>query len=176
MLVRLIAAYNQWFEKSPLIAGLAGGISVFAAGVAGDRMGTRDIRWHWWIPAIGAICSIPFSVVAYTTESASMAIAMITCATLLNHTYSGLTHAIMQGLVKPRMRATPSALALFVMNLVGFGIGPILVGELSDRFGGGDQIRYALVALVGFVGWASLHYVLGARSYRQDLLAKDAPT
>ena len=94
---------------------------------------------------------------------------MIACATLLNHTYSGVTHAIMQGLVKPRMRATMSAIALFVMNLVGGGLGPIVVGQLSDRFG----LRSALALLIVFVGWASLHYLLGARSYVQDLEAKN---
>ena len=80
----------------------------------------------------------------------------------------------MQGLVRPRMRAVMSALALFTMNLVGFGLGPVLVGLLSDHFGGGAEIRYALVALIVFVAWAAVHYVLGARTYLRDLEAKNA--
>ncbi len=153
-----------------LIAGITGGISVFGAGWLADRMNSRDPRWIWWIPAIGAVLSLPFSYFAYSTENTSLAIGMIAAATFLNHSYSGLTHAIMQGLVKPRMRATMSAIALFVMNLVGGGLGPIAVGQLSDRFG----LRAALIILVVFVGWASIHYVLGARTYRQDLEAKNA--
>ncbi len=152
-----------------LIAGLAGGISVFGAGWLADRMGPRDVRWIWWIPAIGALASLPFSYLAYTTENTSLAVAMITLATLLNHTYSGLTHAIMQGLVRPRMRATMSAIALFVMNLVGGGLGPIVLGQLSDRFG----LRRAMSILIVFVAWAAIHYVLGARSYVRDLEAKN---
>jgi predicted MFS family arabinose efflux permease len=152
-----------------LIAGIAGGISVFFAGWLGDRISSRDVRGYWWICAIGAVLSLPFSYVAYTTESANLAVAMIACATLLNHTYSGVTHAIMQSLVKPRMRATMSAIALFVMNLVGGGLGPIAVGQLSDRFG----LSAALTVLIVFVGWASIHYVLGARTYSQDLQAKN---
>ena len=157
-----------------LVAGIAGGISVFGSGWLVDRLGLRDARWVWWVPAIGALLSVPFSIVAYTTPSAHLAVAMIAAATLLNHTYSALTHAIMQGLVRPRMRAVMSALALFTMNLVGFGLGPILVGQLSDHFGGGAEIRYALVALIVFVAWASVHYVLGARTYLRDLEAKNA--
>jgi predicted MFS family arabinose efflux permease len=157
-----------------LIAGIAGGISVFGAGWLADRLAQNDRRWIWWIPAIGALLSLPFSYVAYSTDDAGLAVAMIAAATLLNHTYSGLTHAIMQGLVRPRMRAVMSAFALFVMNLVGFGLGPILVGQLSDRFGGGGEIRNALLVLIVFVAWASVHYVLGARSYLRDLEAKDA--
>ena len=104
---------------------------------------------------------------------AVLAVSMIAAATILNHAYSALTHAIMQSLVRPRMRAVMSALALFAMNLVGFGLGPVLVGQLSDRYGGGPEIRYALVTLVVFVAWAAVHYVLGARSYLRDLEAKN---
>ncbi len=157
-----------------LVAGLTGAIAVFGAGWLSERLERRDVRWTWWIPAIGAVASLPFSYVAYTTGSASFAVAMIACATLLNHTYSALTHAIMQNLVRPRMRAVMSALALFAMNLVGFGLGPVLLGLLSDRFGGGAEIRWALVSLIVFVGWAAIHYLLGARTYVRDLEAKNA--
>lgn len=156
-----------------LVAGLAGAVSVYGAGWLSQRLAPRDARWTWWIPAIGCVLSLPFSVLAYTTERATLAVAMIAAATLSNHAYSALTHAIMQNLVRPRMRAVMSALALFAMNLVGFGLGPVLVGELSDAFGGGSEIRFALLALVGFVAWAAVHYVLGARTYLRDLEAKD---
>jgi predicted MFS family arabinose efflux permease len=155
-----------------LISGLAGSASIMAAGWLADRLGAHDLRWYWWIPAAGALLSIPFGLVAYTTDDPRLSIAMIACATLANHTYSGLGHAVMQNLAKPRMRAMTSATALFVMNLVGFGLGPIVLGALSDHFGGGAQIRYALVTLLLFLAWASLHYLWGARSYRKDLEAK----
>ena len=145
-----------------------------AAGALADRLGLSDLRWHCWLPSVGALVSIPFSVVAYTTDDPGLAVAMIALATLGNHMYSGLGHVVLQGLAKPRMRAMTSATALFVMNLVGFGFGPIVVGMLSDRFGGGAQIRYALLSLIICLAWASVHYLLAARSYRQDLEAKSA--
>ena len=127
------------------------------AGALADRLGQRDLRWHCWLPSVGALVSIPFSVIAYTTDEPRLAVAMITLATLGNHMYSGLGHFVVQGLAKPRMRAMTSATALFVMNLVGFGLGPIAVGVLSDRFGGGTQIRYALLSLLVCLAWASVH-------------------
>lgn len=156
-----------------LIAGIGGGVSVIFAGIAADRLGQRDLRWHYWLPAVGATLSIPFSLVAYSTPDPRLAVGMIAVATLGNHLYSGLGHAVMQGLVKPRMRAMTSATALFAMNLVGFGLGPILLGALSDWFGGEAQIRYALMCLTVCLFLASVHYVLGARSYRENLAAKD---
>jgi hypothetical protein len=74
-----------------------------------------------------------------------------------------------QGLVKPRMRAMMSATALFSMNLVGFGLGPVVVGELSDYFGGGTELRRALLLLMVFMLWAAVHFLLGARHYVRDL-------
>ena len=110
-----------------------------------------------------------------------LVVAMIAVATLLNHMYSGLRHAIMQGLVKPRMRAVMSAIALFMMNIIGFGFGPILVGAFSDYYGsnpteGADLlgIQSAVLALLVFMAWAVVHYLLGARTYRRDLDAKNA--
>lgn len=160
--------------KLGLINGIAGGFAVLGAGWLADRVGQSDLRWQFWIPAAGALVSIPFSVIAYQTESVDLAIASIAAATIFNNTYSGLTHAIMQRLVKPRMRAMMSAIALFAMNIVGFGLGPIAVGFLSDRFGGGSEIRYALLSLVICMAWAAVHYLIGARSYLRDLEAKNA--
>jgi predicted MFS family arabinose efflux permease len=157
-----------------LIAGGAGGFAVYLSGVLADRLGRRDLRWHWWLPAAGNLLSLPFSILAYTAGDATSAIAWLALSTIGSHQYSALTHAVLQGLVKPRMRATMSATALFAMNAVGFGIGPVVVGELSDHFGGGAELRKALLMLTVFMLWAAAHFLMGARTYRRDLAAKDA--
>jgi hypothetical protein len=41
--------------------------------------------------------------------------------------------AVTQKLVEPRMRATAAALLLFVVNLIGYGLGPPAVGWVSDQ-------------------------------------------
>lgn len=157
-----------------LIAGVAGGLSVYSSGLFADRLGRRDLRWHYWLAAVGNLISLPFSVLAYTAENGTMAVLWLAVATLGNHQYSALGHAVLQGLVKPRMRAVMSATALFAMNAVGFGVGPVVVGELSDYFGGGVELRKALLALIVFMFWAAAHFLLGARTYLRDLEAKNA--
>ena len=81
-----------------------------------------------------------------------------------------------QSLVRPDMRALASAILLFIINLIGLGLGPFAVGLLSDYLKptfGVDSIRYALlwVVVIG-AAWAALHYMLAARTLRRDLEAK----
>jgi MFS family permease len=84
---------------------------------------------------------------------------------------------MVQGLVKLRMRAMASAILLFILNLVGLGLGPLLIGfmndQLADRFGV-EAIRYSLL-VVGMVGVpSSAFFLLASRSLREDLRARDA--
>jgi len=46
------------------------------------------------------------------------------------------------------MRASPSAILLFVINMIGLGLGPLFVGALSDAYSthfGAENLRYAMV-------------------------------
>jgi MFS family permease len=67
------------------------------------------------------------------------------------------TYALMQRLVADDMRATMMAVVLLLANLVGMGMGPQIVGILSDLFKptlGADSLRYAMlcVSLVALGG------------------------
>jgi MFS family permease len=87
----------------------------------------------------------------------------------------GPTFAIAQALVPPQMRAQAAAVLLLILNLVGMGLGPQLVGLLSDllapRFGA-ESIRWALLVTVTLGAlWSIVHYALAARTLREDLRA-----
>jgi hypothetical protein len=92
--------------------------------------------------------------------------------------FLGPSFAMTQALVKVRMRALAAAILLFVLNLIGLGLGPWFVGLLSDRLigvYGGESLRYAMlyVVVAGNL-WSALHYFLAARTLRTDLRARDA--
>src|SRR3546814_1632702 len=58
------------------------------------------------------------------------------------------------------MRATASASFLMINNLIGLGVGPMLMGALSDHFTasyGVDALRNAVILCLGF-------YLVAARS------------
>ena len=162
-----------------LIAGVFSGIGTFLGGTLGDRFAARkkDMRWYMWLPAWATLVSVPFSYLFYLWPDGRTALLLYIPAAILGPTYIGPTMAITQGLAKLRMRATASAILLFILNLIGLGLGPQAVGVLSDLLAptyGAQSIRYALLSVVvtGSV-WSSLHYFLAARTLREDLQAKD---
>ena len=73
----------------------------------------------------------------------------------------GPTFAMVQTLSPVHMRAVSSAVVMLCFNLIGMGLGPLLVGVLSDLLTphyGEDALRVALAyfAVVGL--WGSFHF------------------
>ena len=93
-------------------------------------------------------------------------------AAFIGNCYTGATFAMTQGLARPHMRTMAAAIVLFVMNQLGLGLGPFVLGVMNDvlepRFGV-LAIRYSLllIALPHLV--ASILNVLAARTLREDL-------
>jgi MFS family permease len=162
-----------------LIALFAGGLGTFLGGWLGDRLALRDLRWYVGVPGIATALAIPFAVGVYLWPERSGALLFAVPAAILGPMYLGPTFAMAQGLARPTMRALVSAILLFVINLIGLGLGPQAVGALSDALAptyGVESIRYALlwVVVVG-AAWSTLHYALAARTLRADLAtARDA--
>jgi hypothetical protein len=92
---------------------------------------------------------------------------------VLGGLYLGPTFAITQALVAPPMRAQAAAVLLLILNLIGLGLGPSLVGVLSTALApsfGEASIRWALLGCVSVgAAWATAHYLLAARTLRADL-------
>lgn len=69
------------------------------------------------------------------------------------------------------MRATASASFLLINNLIGLGVGPTLIGALSELFKerlGIEALRYAAVSVVGFYLLASLLMFFAISRLRND--------
>jgi len=84
----------------------------------------------------------------------------------------GPVFALTQALVTPTMRATAAAVLVFVINLIGLGLGPLAVGWLNDHLAptyGPEAIRYSLLILVIANLVAAWQFVQAARTIREDL-------
>jgi MFS family permease len=96
--------------------------------------------------------------------------------TFLAAVFFGPSFTMTQALATLRMRSVATSLLLFVQTLIGFGLGPTVVGRISDYLNpdyGRHSLRYALV-IVGLTNiWAAAHYFWSGRSLRQDLEATE---
>jgi len=136
-----------------LISGLTGIFGTLAGGWIADRLGRRDIRWYAWTPALLMAIRVPFYLSAYLADDAGTAIACLIIPGLLGNSFTGPVYATIQTLAPVRTRAFASACMLFIISLIGFGLGPLLIGVSSDLLkpvAGQDSLAWALcLAVVG---------------------------
>jgi hypothetical protein len=121
--------------------------------------------------------SFPFFFVALLLNAPYVAIAILVTPYLLNSLWLGPAFGTIQNLAPTRMRAVASAMLLFILNIIGLGFGPFLVGVTSDLLSGvvgGESLRYAILISTGAYFWAGAHFLLAGRSIRQDLDAASA--
>ncbi len=111
---------------------VAGVFGTMIGGFVADRAAKTDVRAYMTIPMIAFILSVPFFLWAMFADNAYFAMALLTVPGFLNSIWYGPVYASIQGLVGPQSRATAVALMLFVLNMVGLGLGPFTVGALSD--------------------------------------------
>ncbi len=155
----------------PLL-GIAGLIGTIGSGLLADRLARQDQRWYLWMCALSMAIATPFAIAAFLAGSATFALALYFIPMILGNTFIGVTGAVVQGLAPVRMRALAAATKTMVLNLIGLGLGPFIIGFLSDTFNQGDSgegLRYAMLWLVTINLWSAIHYMIGARSLREDL-------
>lgn len=163
------AEIGSWL--APLI-GIFAGLGTFSGGYISDYFAKRDRRWHVWVPGITLAISVPFFIMAFLVDDKYTTLALLIVPLYFNYVYIGPTFAVVQGLAEVRMRAIASAILLFVISLIGLGLGPFLVGVLSDYLKpeyGEESLRMALILTFLFNVWSGIHYYLAGRTLREDL-------
>lgn len=121
-----------------LTVGIVGGLSAMggtlAGGLVSDWFGRRDSRWYLWTPAVGLVIASILNTVTFLQNDWAIAVQLLILPGLFQNTYLGTSFGTVHNLVAPRMRASATAILFLVINLAGMGIGPPLVGALSDFF------------------------------------------
>jgi predicted MFS family arabinose efflux permease len=140
----------QFLGSLLLIGGCAG---VFAGGLLADRLGQRDRGWYAKLPAIAWLITAPTFALGLMAPSLWLAWPLLLIPNALNILWLGPVTAAVQHLVERPMRATASASFLLINNLIGLGIGPLLIGHVSDvlkKSYGLEALRYAAVGTTAF--------------------------
>jgi len=112
--------------------GLSASFGAFGTGFLTERMSVRFPSVVAWLPGGMLIACVPLYWIGFTTDSVPFALGILLVASALHYGYLGAQYTICQGVASPRSRATAVAIFLFVVNLIGYGCGPLFLGVLSD--------------------------------------------
>jgi predicted MFS family arabinose efflux permease len=113
---------------------LACALGTFLTGWLAARMMHRDETAIAWLPGIGLLISMPIYWWAFTTGDRLFCLTGLIVGGFLKYGYLAAQYTIGQGVVTMRVRATATAVMLFVVNLLGYGLGPLFAGVVSDLF------------------------------------------
>lgn len=166
------ADIGLWFG---LILGIPGAIGIFLGGYMADKFGARDPKWYVWISAIALLICIPANYFVFTSESSFIALVAMVVPVTLGNFYQATTFSQTQGISELRMRATAAGVLLFIINIIGLGFGPQMVGIVSDLLNpefGKESLRYALLICSLFYIWAALHFYFAGRHLKNDLVTE----
>lgn len=155
-----------------LQTGIVAGLGTFFGGYLADVLAKRHIGWSAWVVTAAVLAAVPFSVVAYLSNDTTTVLWILTPVILVGGVYLAPTFALVQNLVGVRMRATAAALLLFIINLIGLGAGPLIVGALADLLEPAfakDSVRYALFIFSSLSLWGAWHYWAAPRTLQADL-------
>ncbi|MBV1879029.1 MAG: MFS transporter [Pseudomonadales bacterium] len=154
-----VAEIGTWMA---FVQGGSGIVGTIFGGILADRMGRKNRRWYLLVPCIAGLIAMPMMISVYMIPNPQQALIVKIFPTLLYYTYIGASLAAAHSLVGLRMRALTSAILLFMLNIIGMGLGPLGIGMLSDLLEpsyGIDSLRYSLIIL-GTIAplWAGFHF------------------
>jgi MFS family permease len=159
---------SLFYGANLLLGGIAG---IWLGGWLGDRFGHKRHSQYARIPAIAFIATVPFYVLAILSPNLVLGFLVLLVPTALGLAWLGPVMSAIQHLVRPDMRATASAVFLFIINLVGIGVGTYAIGAISDTLAaqfGDDSLRYSILAGTSFYIAASGFFLLAARWLERD--------
>lgn len=158
-----------------LIIGIFGGAGTLLSGLIGDRLGARNVRNYMLLPAWAFLIAVPAGAAVFLVHDLWLVLALYTLPVFLVNLYTGPTFGMTQSLAPLAMRASASALLLFIINIIGLVFGPTTVGIVSDLLQSSWQIsdveslRYALLGCNFVYLLSFMFYFLASRTLESDL-------
>lgn len=154
-----------------LALGATGVVGTVASGWLVDRLGHKDRRWFAWVPAIAFALSIPFWFGMLWAPTWELAMLFLLGPMLMNQAYLAPALTVAQNAVAPAQRTMTGAILLFVLNLVGLGVGPVYVGWIADKMepAHGDQaLAYGYAGVIPFVVLTVVAHLAASVSIARD--------
>lgn len=111
---------------------IASSLGTLGTGWLAEKIGPRSVSAIAWLPAAGMAVSVPFYVLAFTTQNLWLCLLGLMVGGGAKYGYLAAQYTIGQGVVSAQTRALSTAVLMFMLNLLGYGLGPLFIGWLSD--------------------------------------------
>jgi len=171
-----VAEASFWFGVLSAGGGLLG---VIAGGAIGDALTRRTPAGHLLTIAGGFILSAPFGLLLLLHGSPLVFLPALFLAVFFLVLYIGSVNAVIHNVVHPALRATAVAIFVFLINLGGTALSPVVVGLISDRrqsLQGAMLLLPLMVLFAGLIALAAVSVVGGdVRRVEQRLAVGPGP-
>jgi MFS family permease len=170
------------FDWSPALIGLALGVAIGVSGLVGtlvvgwlaDRALSRGHRDAYFTTAIvTTVIGVPFIISAFLAADGLTCVILLGIGYLFLCSYGGICSAALQMMSPSHLRGRMSALYLFTVNILGLGLGPLVVGALTEHvFGDRMLVGYSVATTVSAAGLSSIICLLVGRKAYQNTISE----
>lgn len=163
-----VLAVSQLLGALLVFGGIPG---ILLGSYIADRAGLRDRRAYAVVPAVAFLCILPCYAIGTTLPMGPAAFLFFLVPAALQLVWLGPVIMAIQQLVPPNMRSTASAIFLFINNLLGLGLGALIIGFASDQLAarfGSASLRYAILGGTVFYVLAAGLFLAAATRIRRD--------
>ncbi|MES2320774.1 MAG: MFS transporter [Pseudomonadota bacterium] len=156
-------------KQAGLMAAIAGGfcgaIGSVVGGIVSDRLGKGKARRRLDLCTAICLLATALSLAGVLSSATPVAMTLLSATMLFGFGCYPAAFGTMLGLADSNMRGMTAACLQICVNLVGYGLGPFMVGIISDKIGGPASLQAAMAIVMGVCfPWAAVHFWLGARA------------
>jgi MFS family permease len=144
-----------------------GTLGIIAGGWIADRWRERGVLGsRLLIGTVGALGALASGALLYTTRDDTTAKILLIPLNIFHALPFGAAPAALVDLAPARMRGQLTALFFFAINVIGFTLGPVAVGQFTDRVYGVNGVGYSILTVAAiFLTIAAIVLALGSRVY-----------
>jgi MFS family permease len=169
------AFFGRTYGWTPQQYGYVGGIALFVAWPMGLFLGNW-LAEHYWkrgrhdanmrVVVITTAISVPFGIAFPLLSNPTAAVICMLISQTFSIAAAAPENAAVQSVTPNHLRGQVTFLFLFLMNVIGMGLGPYLVAAITQYGLGEANLRYSLVIVATLAGIPALwSFFIGMKPY-----------